>query len=525
MKTPRLHQQKAVDATFDYLANNDGNGLVVVPVSGGKSLIIAETIKKACTMFPETNCLVLTHVSKLLRQDETHLKEQFPQCTTSFYSQKLKQKSFAGQAIFASINSIYKKAYDIPKRIDFIFIDEGHLISPDEETMYRAFIRAMLIINPYTRILGYTGTNFRSTDGRLTEGEGRLFTDVVYQIPMLYLVEKGFLCPLITPPVRTRMSTEGVGSRNGDYIESQLQAAVDKDPITKACIDEVIEHGIGRKKWLVFTAGIEHCKHVMEEIQSRGISCKMLTHKDKNEAKIYEEFERGDFRCLVNVSKVTTGVDIPAIDLMVFMRPMRSPVLYVQMAGRGMRIFSGKTDCMLLDFGGVIAELGPVDLVDAVQVAGKGGKGEAPVKLCPECNAVCFAGVSVCSDCGYQFPDRGQDLKQTASTMAVLSNQVEPEWHKVISVQYKSHMAAGKTTPTLQITYGTLSGQFREWVCYEHTGSQILREKASKWHRVRSSEPMPRKIVEALKLKFKEPTGIQTRQLGKHHEIIGYDWD
>ncbi len=524
MKTPHLHQAKAVDATFEYLATNDGSGLVVAPVAGGKSLIIAETIKRACLLFPKTNCLVLTHVSKLLVQDEKHLKEQFPLHVTSFYSQKLKQKSFAGQTIFASINSIYKRAYNIPKTIDIIFIDEAHLISPDEATMYRAFLKDMIIINPYVRILGYTGTNFRATEGRLTEGEGRLFTDVIYQIPMLYLIEKGFLCPLRTPQVKTRMSVDGVGTRNGDYIESQLQTAVDKDPITKACVDEIIENGRDRNKWLVFTAGIEHCRHVRDEIRSRGVSCEMLTHKDKNEAQVYAAFERGDFKCLVNVSKVTTGVDIPAIDLMAFMRPMRSPVLYVQMAGRGMRIHSGKLDCLLLDFGGVIAELGPVDLVDAVRVAGKRGKGEAPVKLCPNCNAVCFAGVSECPDCGYQFPDTGQDLRQTASTMAVMSNQVEPEWYDVISVQYKSHTAAGKTTPTLCVTYGTLSGQFRDWICYEHIGSATLREKAARWHKQRSDAPLPKKVSEALKLEFREPKRIQTRQLGKHHEVIGYEW-
>ncbi len=527
MKTPYLHQEKAIDAIFDYFDKNaEGQPLIVAPVGAGKSLIIAEFIRRACAFYPTTNFLVISHVTELLTQDANHLREQWPEAKISFYAQKIGKKSFSGQTIFASINSIYKRAYKILHNIDIILVDEAHLISPNANTMYQTFIKDMKVINPFIRIVGFTGTNFRATEGRLTEGEGRLFTDVAYQVPMLYLVEKGFLAPLITPAVKTRMSVEGVKSRNGDYLEGQLQAAVDKDPITKACVDEIIEHGQGRKKWLIFTTGVEHCMHVRDEIRSRGVSCEMVTGDtptgERN--RIVAEFKTGNLRSLVNVGVFTTGFDNPQIDLMAFMRPTRSPVLYVQMAGRGMRTSRDKTDCLLLDFGGVIAELGPVDLVDAVRVAGAGGKGEAPVKLCPECNAVCFAGVSVCADCGYEFPDRGQDLKQTASTMAVMSNQVEPEWHDVLSVQYKSHTASGKTIPTLQVTYGTLSGQFREWVCYEHTSSLPAREKASRWHRERSAEPVPRKIDAALKLQFREPKRIQTRQLGKHHEIIGYDW-
>lgn len=522
--TPHIHQEKAIAATFDYLAESDGIGLVVAPVAAGKALIIAETIRRACQMYPATNCLVLTHVTELLTQDADHLLMQWPEANISFYAAKLGKKSFAGQAIFASINSIYKKAYSIPRRIDLIFIDEAHLISPNDDTMYKSFIKDMLIINPHVRIIGYTGTNFRATEGRLTEGEGRVFTDIIYQIPMLYLIEKGFLCPLVTPPVKTKMSTVGVKTSNGDYIERQLQAAVDQDYITKACVDEIMEHGVDRKKWIVFTAGIEHCYNVAKEIESRGIKCGIILGNTATGQRnnIVNDFKNGDLRCLVNVGCFTTGFNCPAIDLMAFMRPTHSPVLYVQMGGRGMRTAPGKSDCRLLDFGGVIAELGPIDLVDAYRAQGASdGTGDAPIKLCPTCNAVCFAGVRECQDCGYQFPDSGLDLKKTASTMAVMSNQVESEWHKVVSILYKLHTKEGKT-PSMCVTYNTLAGPFREWVFYEHTG--IPREKAARWHKARSDVPMPSKVTEALKGRFKEPKSILTRKSGKFFEIISYDW-
>ena len=524
MLTLYPHQEKAVNALFDYFSTNSGNPLVVAPVGSGKSLLISEFIRKACLSYPSTNFIVLTHVTELLTQNADHLRIQCPEANYSFYAAKLGKKSFAGQTIFASINSIYKKAYKIPRKVDIVIVDEAHLISPNSETMYQAFLRDLKIINPDLKVIGFTGTNFRATEGRLTEGEGRIFTDIAYQIPMLYLIEKGFLCPLVTPSVKTKMSTVGVGSRNGDYMESQLQAAVDVDIITKSCVDEIILHGEMRRKWLVFTAGIEHCQHVMEEIRSRGISCEMVTAETSTveRNRIVKEYKTGDLRCLVNVGCFTTGFNNPTIDLMAFMRPTRSPVLYVQMGGRGMRTADGKSDCCLLDFGGVIGELGPIDLVDAHRAAGTHEGGDAPVKLCPTCNAVCFAAASTCMDCGYEFPDSPLPLRNTAETAPVMSNQIEPEWHKVINIRYQAHEKEGKT-PSMCVIYNTLDGPFREWICFQHTG--FAREKAVKWHKARSSSEVPANVPDALAIEYRPATGILTRKSGKFFEIIGYDWD
>lgn len=518
------HQERATEALFDYFNNKDGMPLIVAPVGSGKSLLIAEFIKRATDLYPETNFLVLTHVTELLTQNADHLRLQSPDADISFYAAKLGKKSFAGKVIFASINSIYKKAYKIPRAVDIIIVDEAHLISPNSQTMYQQFIKDVKIINPSLKIIGFTGTNFRATEGRLTEGDGRIFTDIAYQIPMLYLIEKGFLAPLVTPVVKTRMSTVGVDARNGDYIESQLQAAVDKDYLTRACVDEIMVHGEMRRKWLVFTAGVEHCQHVVEEIRSRGISCEMVTGETSTVERngIVKSYKNGDIRCLVNIGCFTTGFDCPSIDLMAFMRPTRSPVLYVQMGGRGMRTATGKSDCVLLDFGGVIEELGPIDLVDAQRAPGGRESGDAPVKLCPTCNAVCFAASSVCADCGYEFPESPLPLAQNATSAKVMSNQVEPEWRKIISTSYRVHVKEGKTT-SMCVVYNTLDGPFREWVCFEHTG--FAREKAAKWHKARSSAEVPSKIADALKVDYKAPTGILTRQVGKFHEIIAYDWD
>ena len=70
------------------------------------------------------------------------------------------------------------------------------------------------------------------------------------------------------------------------------------------------------------------------------------------------------------------GFDAPNVDLIALMRPTKSPGLYVQMVGRGLRIAPGKTDCLVLDFGTNVLRHGPLDMVRPTQPGE--GDGEAP---------------------------------------------------------------------------------------------------------------------------------------------------
>jgi len=104
---------------------------------------------------------------------------------------------------------------------------------------------------------------------------------------------------------------------------------------------------------------------------------------EKERKRIIADYKLGKFKYLVNVAVLTTGFNVPDIDCLCFMRPTRSPVLYIQTTGRGVRpVYSEgfdlntqegrldsiansiKKDCMIVDFGGVIDELGAIDTVD-----------------------------------------------------------------------------------------------------------------------------------------------------------------
>ena len=218
MKTARPHQKAANEATVGFVTNQAGNPMVVVPVGGGKSFIMADFIMRIRLMYAEARFVSLAHVSELLKQNAAELHGLWPGADISFYADKLGQKRLDGQVVFASIQSIYKKALQIRGVVDFVLIDECHLISPGDDTMYRQFLADLRLNSPCVRVIGYTGTPFRAGSGYLHRGDKALFTDIAYEVSMAHLIEQGYLCPLVTPPMRTQMDTTGVKKQSPQVV-------------------------------------------------------------------------------------------------------------------------------------------------------------------------------------------------------------------------------------------------------------------------------------------------------------------
>lgn len=523
-KIPRDYQDDAFDAVMEWFEHKEGWPLVVIPTGGGKSLIMAEMVRRAIEIEPSTRFMVLSHVSELLTQDADAVLGQCPGIHLSFYSDKLGQKDLRGQVIVAGIQSVHKKAYMIQTPpIDLVLIDEVHTLPHAGEGMYRKFLADLMLINPKMKVIGYTATPFRAKTGLLHRGDGAMFGGIAYEVNILDLITQGYLCPISTPTVSMRMDTVGVKIAGGDFIAKQLEKAVDKAEITEACVNEIIQNCQNRNKWLIFTAGVEHCTHVRDEIRSRGVACEMLTGDtetgERNRIIAWHKERSHEPRCLVNVSVLTTGYDNPAIDLIAFMRPTRSPVLYIQMIGRAMRIFPGKYDAIVLDFGGVIETLGPIDQIRLPER--KGGKGEAPSKDCPECGETNHAAARVCIQCGFEFPEPEIKIGHNASEAAVLSTQLKTETHEVTGVSYHRHEKPG-ARDTLRVEYHCgLTKSFRQWVFIEHSGSN--REMAAYWWRSTAGTTPPNTIAEALarQQELATPKFVTVKKVGKYHEVVG----
>ena len=313
MKTLRPYQAAAQKSLFKYLFENTGNPLVVAPVGAGKSLMIAEDIKKLHEMYPRTRIVMLTHVKELLEQNAEELAEQYPFCDFGFYCAGLKQKRLHNDVTFASIQSVNKKIADFNRAPEIIIIDECHLISHKSNTQYRKFIEDVQSLNPNCRVIGYTGTPFRSDTGRLDAGKNKLFDDVAYEIGMDFMIDEGYWAKPFCPKIDTEMDVTGVKVQGGDYVAKDLQETVNTTEMNDACVTEMMQLGKGRNRWLIFTAGVQHAEDVTAELNRRGVEARCV-HSDKDSMEndqTLKDHKAGKFKALVNVAKLTTGYNDP----------------------------------------------------------------------------------------------------------------------------------------------------------------------------------------------------------------------
>lgn len=529
----RPYQIKTFNSLYGYWGENpNGNPLIVIPTGGGKSLIIA----KACMDFlegePETRIVQVTHVKELIEQNYHELMSLWPFAPAGVYSASLGRREAYKQIVFAGIQSVFKQASKFG-RVDVLFVDEAHLIPRDATTMYGRFIKELREINPNMLVMGLTATPYRLDSGRLDEGDDRLFDAVVHEVSIRELIDAGYLAPLVSKATSTVLDIKGVGRRGGDFIQSALAAAVDKHPITAAAVDEIVQYATSneapRRAWLIFCSGVEHAHHVADEVRARGYTAATITGdtpKDER-SRIVNEFKAGRIRCLTNANVLTTGFNAPIVDLIAMLRPTESTSLYVQMVGRGTRcmganieesIRNGKSDCLVLDFAGNVRRHGPVDLVNP-KAAGK-GEGEAPVKECPKCHSLIFAGLSVCPDCGFEFErDVESKIKKTADAVPILS-QTKPAWLNVSRRTMLRHEKSGGT-PSIRVEYLCGMVIHKEWICPEHRG--FARMKFEKWWHDHGGLNPPATIEETMSRasELLVTNAILIRANGKYWEVKG----
>jgi len=329
----RPYQRKAVELLYAYFRSNKGNPVLEAPTGAGKSVIQAEFIRSAIEQYPQTRVIALTHVRELIEQNARALLRAWPQGDIGIHSAALGARDTHHQVIFAGIQSAARRVNDLGY-FDLVFIDECHLVPHKNDGQYRDTLARLRLFNPKLKVIGFTATPYRLGGGLLTEGEDRIFTDLIAAktagMSISDLLDAGYLAPLTTAPVATRFSTEGVGTSKGDYVVSQLERAVTADGATERACEEVIRFGADRKGWLLFAASVAHGEQIEAYLRERGVRIRLITGQTPEgvRGQIIDQYKRGELRALVNVGVLTTGFDAPHTDLLAFLRPTKSPALY-----------------------------------------------------------------------------------------------------------------------------------------------------------------------------------------------------
>lgn len=450
----RDYQNKSIEMLYDWMKKNQGHPCVVMPTGSGKSHIIAALCKDALQNWPETRILMLTHVKELIEQNAEKMRQHWPNAPLGIYSAGIGKRELDEPITFAGIQSVRNKADKIG-HVDMIIIDECHLVSHKDEGGYRGLIADLTAINPHVRIVGYSATPYRLGHGLITE-KPAVFDALIEPVSIEQLIFQGHLAPLRSKVTKAVLDVSGVHRRGGEYIESELQAAVDTSANNQAAVSEIMSLSNGRRAWLIFCAGVKHAENIAAVLQAEGVTAACVTG-DMSKAqreRILTEFKSGKIQALTNANVLTTGFDYPDIDLIAMLRPTMSASLYVQMAGRGMRPKSVAKECLVLDFAGNVSRHGPITNVTPPKKKGE-GTGEAPIKLCPRCAEIVHMSVRECPACGFVFPPPAPPKLKLYNDDIMGQEGTEM---RVSSWTWRRHISRASGNEMLSVTYyGALS--------------------------------------------------------------------
>lgn len=464
----RKYQQDAVDAVFDFAEKCPGqSGVIVIPTGGGKTLVMAEIIRRFFSNNQDCRGMLLSHVKELLEQSEKtceriSISTNLPLNSIGVYSAKMNRRERKALTI-ASIQSVHKKA-DFFGALDFVLIDEAHLISPNENTMYRKFLSLARIRNSRLLVIGLTATPYRQLSG-LIFGKDKFFDQCCYATSVKNLISDGYLAPLVTKGIGNP-DLKKVKVRGGDFLTSSLSIFMQNQNLVDRGVSEAVAKAVGRKSILVFSTTIKHGEMILQKLRDLGEeSSHMVTGQTDTRIRDFRvnQFKNQEIRWLVNVAVFTTGFDAPNVDCVVVMRPTMSRGLWYQMVGRGFRLSPGKKDCLVLDFGGNAIRLGSID---EMQVDANGIEhSPAEQKECPKCSTIIKASHLVCPECGY-FKIKHDSLVQdklfkvspTQTWGEIIDINKNGKEYEIINSTYTIHKKNPEAAPCIKECHETSMG-------------------------------------------------------------------
>jgi len=450
----RDYQESAVQAVRDSFRSGHKHTLLVSPTGSGKTVIFSYIA--AGMARNNKRILIVAHRRELLKQISGALKRVG-------VAHAVMAGGYRGvptaNVVVASVFTLVKRIKGI-EPFDLIIGDEAHHFTPDSSW------GKVVIGFPRARVLGVTATPER-LDGK---GLGQMFADMVMGPTVAELTAQGFLShAVVYAPSAPDLG--GVGTRMGDYVQKQLEDAMDKAVITGSAVKHYGKYAPG-KKAIAFCVSVKHAKNLAKEFRDAGFAASHIDGgmKEDERDSVLKAFEEGRVRVLTSCDLVSEGFDLPSVEVAILLRPTKSLGLYLQQCGRAIRPHPDKERTIILDHAGNTARHGFIDddrewtLADGfVQGRGKGDKAET-VRTCTACFAM-HKPSPTCPVCDYVYPVKPRTVKHIDGDLVMTTRAGEQDMttaEGMLQNKFKVLISVGRKrgykNPTLW-AYNVICGQ------------------------------------------------------------------
>lgn len=343
-RTLRDYQEHASTRLREALLDT-GRGQIVMATGLGKTIVMAELVADLLrdNLIPNERVLVLAHTRPLVDQLHESFWYQLPKWIPTHQLYSGESPSFWEGITFATVQSVSERVGSMP-RFGLILVDEAHHIGA---RIFRETIRALAP----PMLGGVTATPWRGDRFDID----RLLGPALVKIGIAEGLRRGFLAEVDYRMLGDNLDWQFVqrASRHG-YSLSQLNRSLilpTRDDEAARIIADVIQTE-NRRSGIVYSPSIEHANAFAGALRRYGLKAEAISSKlsSRERDALLMSFRGGKTRILTTVDLFNEGVDVPDVDLIVFMRVTHSRRIFVQQLGRGLRISPRKDRVIVLDF-------------------------------------------------------------------------------------------------------------------------------------------------------------------------------
>lgn len=351
-KAPMIHSQKRAlrpyqqdisDKAIQRFDEGEKRCFYIVATGLGKTVIAASIASRLW----ERGCrkiLVLCHATDLAYQLEQGF---WPQLTkdipTSVFMNGLPPKDTEGISfgLYQSLSG-YLLGLD-PDQFDAIIVDEAH------HAMAMGFRRCLDTLKP-KYLVGMTATPWRGDGKQLSD----LFGEAIAKVSLVDGMAMGFLSRVDYRIFCDNVDWENLAALSQKKISIRdLNRRLFLPQRDEAVIAEIkkVAAGLAKPRIAIFSPSLEHCERFAAMLSGSGIPCTSLSCDDKVERRRrLLAFGAGKYSAVTAVDVMNEGIDVPDVNILVFLRATHSRRIFVQQLGRGLRIANDKEKVIVLDF-------------------------------------------------------------------------------------------------------------------------------------------------------------------------------
>ena len=316
-------------------------GLVVAATGIGKTYLSAFDSAKY------NKILFVAHREEIIKQAAQSFKNVRNSDDIGFFYSN--QKDTKNSFIFALVQTLGKEQYLNEEYFskdyfDYIIVDEFH----------------HAVSSNYKKIIDYFTPKFllgvTATPERLDSKDVFALCDynMVYEVRLKDAINKGWLVPFRYYGIYDEtVNYEHIDYKNGKYDDKQLEEALMLNKRGEVILNHYLKYN--SKRAIGFCTSRHHAEYMAKVFNENNIPSAAVYSGEKGEYSeerniALSKLTSGELKVIFSVDMFNEGLDVPAIDMVMFLRPTQSPTIFLQQLGRGLRKFKDKKYLNVLDF-------------------------------------------------------------------------------------------------------------------------------------------------------------------------------